>query len=105
MRVPLQMFRLSGCAFVVQSNAHKRACALLEKRGWDVCWFCGVGTNGKGIMDSHVAGSKHRQRMDLTYCSTCDTRATSHHDMIQHLRSMRHRVILCSSCLAFSACT
>jgi len=45
-------------------------------------------------MDSHVAGYKHRQRMDLTYCAVCGVQATSHCDMIQHLRGMRHQVSL-----------
>jgi len=77
---------------------------LLEKRGWDVCWFCGVGTNGKGIMDNHVAGFKHRQRMELTYCAVCCVRATSHHDMIQHLRGMRHQVSMLAECFPRTAC-
>ena len=79
---------------VLQSDAHKTACAVLETRGWDVCWFCGVTTKGDAIKDSHEAGFKHRQRMDLTYCAICGVQATSHRDMIQHLRGMRHQVHL-----------
>ena len=76
---------------VVQSDAHRNACAELEDRGWDVCWECGVRTS-EGNMDPHLDGRKHQQRVGLKHCDICNVRATSFKNMIQHLRGARHQV-------------
>ena len=81
-----------------QSAAHKEVCAELEEGGWNVCWLCGV--RGEDcVMDTHLAGRKHRQQLELCVCKTCGIKTTGTQNMLSHLNGAKHKV-----CAALRVC-
>ncbi len=81
------------CSIDTQSEEHDEVCEELEELGWEVCWDCGARTT-EGNMDTHLAGRKYQQRMDLCSCDLCDVQDVSFKHMIEHLRGRRHQVVI-----------